>query len=548
MLKKVAVGLSVLLIVVLAILGYAVSIKAVNAFYFYILCFLALIAAVLFIILVLARNIIWKLLPENLKKIYETKRARFDAIIFFSILLFYIVAGAIDEFFLSKAPSFISLLVNTTTFVFVAFLALSLIRRGKVKTIVAGSVVFILLIALLLFFCSTTLKSGEVTQSSPIGGLNTLPYVSWISAEENIEKTGVTQYDPELAFDGLNLYSSEILPEARLIDMYGNIVHKWTKKIKGANAWYHAEICKNGDLLVLVSGRALIRLDWDSNVKWKKKMHVHHDFYIDKSEKIHVLTNKGEVVFWHGIPAPVETDYIVVLSTDGQIEKEISIYDAVKELVPLRRAIKIHKGLLRFFEPKNVLKCFMLKFRECRYDMLRDEYHDILHTNTVEVIDRDIEGFCRKGDWLISIRQLDLIGVVDAKEKKLVWSWGPGELNRQHHPTLLENGNILVFDNGNIRGFSRIVELNPLTKKIVWEYKSKPPEKFFSTNRGGNQRLPNGNTLITETTKGRVFEVTKDGKVVWEFYNPDVNTEDKKRAVIYRMMRITNPERYRLRM
>ena len=51
--------------------------------------------------------------------------------------------------------------------------------------------------------------------------------------------------------------------------------------------------------------------------------------------------------------------------------------------------------------------------------------------------------------------------------------------------------------------------------------------------------MPNGNTLITDSNNGRVFEVTKNGEVVWEFYNIDTDTNGK-RSKIYRMMRITN--------
>ena len=170
-----------------------------------------------------------------------------------------------------------------------------------------------------------------------------------------------------------------------------------------------------------------------------------------------------------------------------------------------------------------------------------------MHTNTVEIMDRDISGFCKKGDWLISIRNFDLVAVLDAKKRQLIWSWGPRELSRQHHPTLLDNGNVLIFDNGYAgRKFSRVIELNPLTKKIVWEYKSDPPEKFFSGTRGSNQRLPNGNVLISNSDSGHVFEVTREGEVVWEFYNPDVNMEDKTRAAIYRFMRITDPRMHKL--
>jgi hypothetical protein len=58
--------------------------------------------------------------------------------------------------------------------------------------------------------------------------------------------------------------------------------------------------------------------------------------------------------------------------------------------------------------------------------------------------------------------------------------------------------------------------------------------------RGGAQRLPNGNTLITESDKGRAFEVTREGEIVWDFYNPDTGSEGRT-GIIYRFFRITDP-------
>jgi outer membrane protein assembly factor BamB len=97
-------------------------------------------------------------------------------------------------------------------------------------------------------------------------------------------------------------------------------------------------------------------------------------------------------------------------------------------------------------------------------------------------------------------------------------------------------GNLLVFDNGGSSGYgfvnpiaqngtgafaragSRVLEINPVTLELVWSYAA--PGQFFSTNISGAQRLPNGNTLVTEGAGGRVFEVTRDGEIVWEYMNP----------------------------
>jgi hypothetical protein len=82
-----------------------------------------------------------------------------------------------------------------------------------------------------------------------------------------------------------------------------------------------------------------------------------------------------------------------------------------------------------------------------------------------------------------------------------------------------------------------VVEVDPIAGEIVWEYRATPPPSFYSRSRGANQRLANGNTLITESDKGRAFEVTPEGEIVWEFLNPEL-TAKREPAVIVRMRRM----------
>jgi outer membrane protein assembly factor BamB len=103
---------------------------------------------------------------------------------------------------------------------------------------------------------------------------------------------------------------------------------------------------------------------------------------------------------------------------------------------------------------------------------------------------------------------------------------------------VLENGNILLFDNGFEQ--SRILEIDPQTNHIVWSYG--PNGSFFSETRGSNQRLPNGNTLITESDSGYVFEVTQTGETVWKFANPIVDEDTSEREAIWRMKRFDPAE------
>ena len=87
------------------------------------------------------------------------------------------------------------------------------------------------------------------------------------------------------------------------------------------------------------------------------------------------------------------------------------------------------------------------------------------------------------------------------------------------------------------------LEIDPRTDKIVWKYEPAQAAGFFTMTRGGAQRLPNGNTLIASVGEGRAFEVTPDGKKVWEYYTRLVTTEKFGRPMLrhdpfYRMERI----------
>jgi len=129
------------------------------------------------------------------------------------------------------------------------------------------------------------------------------------------------------------------------------------------------------------------------------------------------------------------------------------------------------------------------------------------------------------GNILISYAFMDLIEIIDKATGDITWRWGGyGKLGFQHDPTLLGNGNILVFDNGRHRpgtpDYSRVIEINPKNDEIEWEYKADPPMAFYASYIGGCQRLPNGNTLICDGPSGRFFEVTPTCEIIWEYVNP----------------------------
>ena len=84
----------------------------------------------------------------------------------------------------------------------------------------------------------------------------------------------------------------------------------------------------------------------------------------------------------------------------------------------------------------------------------------------------------------------------------------------------LADGRLLLFDNLGVPELSRVLELDPFTRQVVWQYGGVPGEAFHSEGMGSVQRLPNGNTLVTDSFAGRAFEVTRGKQVVWRFDNP----------------------------
>ncbi|MBA7482180.1 hypothetical protein ES707_17662 [subsurface metagenome] len=379
-------------------------------------------------------------------------------------------------------------------------------------------------------------KSAE-EESSDIERLISLPYLSGVTEDPAPEKMGVTLYNRDLSYRGINVFTPYAMKETHLMDMMGEILHTWSSDTP--HGWQYSELDNESNLFVIEGEYAhtfktLVKLDWDSNVQWVSKNNHHHDFAFSSSGDMYVLTKGKRYVSFMSQEIPIRDNTITVLTPDpdGKVKSSISIYDllASEGMLPKRILAGVKKRYSRSRRNKKINKGIKHGF-------------DVFHTNTIEVIERDI-GVANKGNILIFINKIDLAAIVDIEREKVIWTWGPGIVNRAHMPTVLENGNILILDNGRSRRYSRVIELNPITKKIEWEYKSDPPELFHSRFRGSAQKLPNNNVLITECDRGRVFEITRDGEIVWEFYNPKRDKKKDKRVAIYRMMRITDPENY----
>lgn len=128
------------------------------------------------------------------------------------------------------------------------------------------------------------------------------------------------------------------------------------------------------------------------------------------------------------------------------------------------------------------------------------------------------------GNVLASLRSVSAVIIISKQTGEILWHLDSTVVAQQHCASELPNGDILIFDNGTFRHhesatYSRVIAVDRTTKKIKWQYRDPNPMTFFSAFMGGAQRLKNGNTFITEAAFGRMFEVTPEGEMVWEYVN-----------------------------
>jgi len=344
-------------------------------------------------------------------------------------------------------------------------------------------------------------------QAREIDRLTTLGYVSGSRPAD--ARSGVTVHDRDLAFEGLNFLTSGHAPSAILMDMDGRVLHEWTRTFESIwpgvelppgetndEFWRRAHLYHNGDILAIHEGLGLVRLDRDSEVVWSYDGPCHHDLEVVEDGSIYVLEREAKLDARFPADRPILEEYITILSPDG---------------APLRR-VSLLSALWR--SPYSALLT------------RAPAGGDIFHTNTLEVLDgrfADRAPAFRAGNVLVSILMLDTVAVVDMETEEIVWVLS-GLWHQQHQPTILDDGRMLVFDNefDNAAGerVSRVLEFDPFSQEVFWAYEGGPDRPFYTSTCGSNQRLPNGNTLITESDAGRAFEVTRGGAVVWEYVSP----------------------------
>jgi hypothetical protein len=344
---------------------------------------------------------------------------------------------------------------------------------------------------------------------------------------------------PDKTFDGFTLYTaaSAEAPKAQayLVDMTGHEVHRWAMPF--SKVWpnpphihghiddffvtfFATHLYANGDLLVvfhgldrLATGYGLIKLDKDSNVLWKYPALVHHDLDVGEDGTIYAIQQDVLNEPPHGlefIPTPCLVDYLVMLSPEGKpLRKPIAILEAFRDspYVPLLSLLE---------QPTEQTGARDLP--AARFDDTVRRL-DAMHTNFVHVLTRELAPAFpqfKAGQVLLSIRNLDTLAVLDTDKSAVVWA-ARGPWQHQHDAQFLHNGHLLVFDNhGSVTG-SRVLEYDPRTLAFPWSYSGENWGSFRSPERGMNQRLANGNTLVVNSWGGEVLEVTPDKEAVWSF-------------------------------
>ena len=364
--------------------------------------------------------------------------------------------------------------------------------------------------------------------------LRSVPYTS-LTEEAGSGASGVTLLDTARAWPGYNLYCSRTSPEAFLIDMAGAVAHRWSYQQADSRTWDYALLLEGGDLVILNKFVNVFRLDRNSNMIWARPLEVHHEITEDGEGNFYVIQREKRP--YRGVD--VRFASILHLGPDGETLDRWSTYDSLDE---------IREKFNRQSFLDNILDSLDVEVDEeagARGDLSanlrsrKQKVYDYFHLNAISLLPdtplgRKDSRFA-EGNLLICLRNVNQIAVLDKTNKEIRWVWGEGSLEWPHHPTMVENGNILVFDNGVVRGYSRVVEVNPLSGTIEWEYIATPPPAFYSPSKGSAERLPNGNTLICEGDKGRAFEVTPQGEPVWDWLNP--NLEAGRRVQVYRMIR-----------
>jgi outer membrane protein assembly factor BamB len=335
-----------------------------------------------------------------------------------------------------------------------------------------------------------------------------MPPVQQIKAKRS--GVGLRACDTDRACPGFTLFAPQSGGgNVYLIDLDGNVVHTWRMPYAPGNygyltesgtLFYNAKILEDSKRFISRQpwkGGGALECDWNGRILWEVRHPDHHH------DGIRLRNGNVLLICLAQLPTSIAAkvkggmpgsehngemyaDYLVEMTTTGDVVWEWRTWEHL--------------------DPET--DCIMA---------VQERREEWTHANGVAELP--------EGDIVVSFRVISTVIIIDRKTGKIIWKLGAPPLSGQHAPTPLPNGNLLLFDNGPHRldhpmPFSRIIEVDLKTKQIVWKYQERRESDFFSPRISNAQRLANGNTLICEGDFGRLFEVTHDSELVWEFVNP----------------------------
>ncbi len=333
----------------------------------------------------------------------------------------------------------------------------------------------------------------------------------------------VSIHDSSGAFAGYNLSVSHDSPGAVLMNMDGDILHRWTCRFEDAfpavaladdssfsSRWTSARLLPDGDVLGIFGGLGMVRLDRSSRILWAHEGGEHDDIAVTEDGTIYVLGGAMNKVAWVNQKEPVLEDFVFVLDAEGTVVNRFSLLTAILSS-----------------DLSNVTKTAR---------MARSGH--VLQANSLDVLDGSVSDRIPSfgsGNVLVSLRGLNTVAVLDVASGSLVWTQFGMWLD-QLHSTCLPGGNILVLEY--VGGDPKVIEFDPATQEVTWSYRRDSASPIDGWWGGSCQRLPNGNTMISESGRGRAFEVTREGDVVWEYVSSASGSDRDPAATPFELVRI----------
>ncbi|TVQ94474.1 MAG: hypothetical protein EA397_02050 [Deltaproteobacteria bacterium] len=331
------------------------------------------------------------------------------------------------------------------------------------------------------------------------------------------------------ATPGLSLVTSGHAPEALLLDLRGEVVHRWSADAqtifpevvaqgRPARPYYRrAILLPDGSILAMIVDLGFFRLGLDGEVLWRWEGEAHHDFSVDGQGGVWVLAREVTTARPPLPPGPMIEDLAVRLDLDtGEELQRFSLFDALAD--------SPHRNQL--------------------HGLAQAKEGDYFHTNSLKVLDgahADRLPAFSQGRLLLSMRHLNLVLVVDPDTTSTVWAWR-GPWRYQHEPLVVPPGHLLVFDNLSMWPRSRAVEVDPASQRVVWSFDG-GTRPLVSETCGTVQRLPNGHTIAVASDTGRAVEVDPEGRIVWDWVSPYRAGPDQDLiATLFQAQRLTGPE------